>query len=91
MIAPSTNARGDQVFSLVVVWTHPYQGCLSTLVEAPQKLMLLVDDGPNWPYTFICMSDTVLHMSQSDNRHIITMTDGVCSVNTCGQLHQLQV
>ena len=39
--------------------------------------MLLVDDGPDWPYTSIHMSDTVLHMPLSDNRHIGTMTDGV--------------
>ena len=47
MIAPSTNAGGVQVFSLVVVWAHPHQGHLSTLVEAAKKLMLLADDGPD--------------------------------------------
>ena len=29
IIAPSTNARGDRVFSLAARWAHPYQGCLS--------------------------------------------------------------
>ena len=37
------------------------------------------------------MSDTVLHMPLSDNRHISAMMEGIHSVNTCGQLHQLQV
>ena len=91
MIAPSTNPEGDQVFSLAVVWAHPCQGCLSTLVEAAQKLMLLADNGPDWPYTFVHMSDTVLHVPLSGNRHIGAMTDSVHSVNTCGWLHQLQV
>ena len=43
MIAPSTNAGGDQVFGLATMWVHPHQGCLPTLVEAAQKLMLLPD------------------------------------------------
>ena len=87
----STNAGGDQVFSLAVVWVHPYQGHLSTLVEAAQKLMLLADDGPDWPYAFIYMSNTMLHAPLSDNGHISTVRDGIHSINTCGQLHQLQV
>ena len=91
MIVPSTNARGDQVFGLAVVWAHPCQGCLSTLVEAAQKLMQLVDDGLDWPYTFVHMSDTVLHMPLSNNRHIGIMMDSVCSVNTCGHFHQLHM
>ena len=91
MIVPSTNARGDQVFSLAVVWAHPHQGCLFTVVEAAWKLMLLVDDSPDWPDTFIHMNDTMLHALLSDNRHIGAMTDGICSVNACGELHQVQV
>ena len=53
--------------------------------------MLLADSGPDWPYVFICMSDTMLHVPLSNNRHISTMTDGMCTINACGQLHQLQV
>ena len=33
----------------------------------------------------------MLHMSLSDNGHISAMMDGICSINACGQLHQLQV
>ena len=90
MIAPSINAEGDQVFGLAVVWVHPCQGCLSTLVEAAWKLMLLVDNSPDWPYAFICMNDTMLHVPLSDKGYICTMTDGVCSTNTWSWLHQLQ-
>ena len=81
----------DQVFGLAVVWIHPCQGHLSTLAKAACKLMLLADDGPDWPYTFAHMSDTALLMPLSDNGHIGTMTDGVHSINACGWLHQLQV
>ena len=91
MIMPNNNARGDQVFSLAAVWVHPHQGHLSTLLEAAQKLMLLVDNGPDWPYAFIHMNDTMLYVPLSDNRHISAMTDGICSTNACGWLHQLQV
>ena len=37
------------------------------------------------------MSDTLLHVPLSNNGHIHTMMDGICSINACGQLHQLQV
>ena len=62
MIVPSTDAGGDQVFSLAAVWVHPCYGHISTLKEAAQKLMLLADNGPDWPYAFVCMKDTILHM-----------------------------
>ena len=91
MIVPSTNARGDQVFSLPAVWAHPCQGHLSTLAEAAQSLMLLANDSPDWLYAFICMSDTMLHIPLSDNEHISTMTDGICSIYAYGWLYQLQV
>ena len=91
MIAPSTNTGGNQLFGLVAVWVHPHQGHLTTLVEAAQKLMILVDDGPDWPYAFICMSNTMLHMPLSDNGHIGAMTNSMHTVNACGWLHQLQV
>ena len=59
IIAPSTNAGGDQVFSLAVVWAHPCHGHLSILVKAAQKLMLLAGNSSDWLYAFICISDTV--------------------------------
>ena len=91
MIVPSTDARGDQVFGLAAMWMYPHQGCLSTLMEAAWKLVLLADNGPGWPYTFVHMIDTMLHMPLSNKGHIGTMMDGVHSTNACHQLHQLQV
>ena len=88
MIVPSINAGGEELFSLAVVWVHPCQGCLTTLVEAAQKLMMLADDIPDWLYAFICMSDTVT-CSPSNNGHISTMMDGMCTLNACGRLQQL--
>ena len=61
MIVPSTNAGGDKVFGLAVVWAHPQQGHTSTNVEAAHKMMLLVDNGPDWLYAFVHMRHTVLH------------------------------
>ena len=91
MIVPSNKAGSDQVFCLAAMWVHPHQGCLSTLVEAAWKLMLLVDNGPDCPYTFIHMNDTILHMPLYNKGHISTMTDGIHSTYACGRLHQLQV
>ena len=91
MIVPNTNTRDDQAFGLAVVWAHPNQGHLSTLMEAAQKLMLLADDGPDWPYAFVCMSNTMLEVSLSNNGHINAMIGSICSINVCCWLHQLQV
>ena len=60
-------------------------------MEAAQKLMLLVDDGPDWPYAFVCMNNTMLHAPLSDKVHISVMRDDICSTNACRWLHQLQV
>ena len=91
MIVPSTTARGDQLFSLAVLWVYLCQGHLSTLVKAAQKLMLLADNSPDWLYAFVHMSDTILHVPLSNNGHIGTMADGICSVSACGWFHQIQV
>ena len=90
MIVLSTNIGGKEIFGLAVVWAHPHKGCLTTLVEAAHKLVLLVDDGLDWPYAFISISSTTHHMPLSDAGHLGTMTDGVWSVNVCGCLHQFQ-
>ena len=45
------------------MWVQPHQDHLSTLVEAAQKLMLLADDSADWLYAFLCMNDTMLHVS----------------------------
>ena len=51
--------------------------------------MLLADNGLDWPYAFIHMSDTMLPAPLSDNRHISAMMDSMHTINVCGQLHQL--
>ena len=91
MIVPSANAMGNQLFGLAAVWAYPHKGHLTTLVKATQKIMLLANNSPDWLYAFVHMSDTVLHAPLSDNRHVSAMTDGIHTVNTCGQLHQLEV
>ena len=53
--------------------------------------MLLVDDSPDWLYAFIYMHNTMLHVPLSNNGHTGTMMDGMCMINACSQLHQLQV
>ena len=89
MIVPNANFSGELIFGLAVVWANPCQGHLTTLVEVAHKLALLVDNGLDWPYAFVCMSSTMCHVPLSDAGHLSAMTDGVQSVNTCRHLHQL--
>ena len=90
MIVPSANIGGEQIFGLAVVWAHPHEGHLTTLVEAACKLVLLMDDGLDQPYAFVCLSSTTHYAPLSDTGHLSAMTDGVQSINACGHLHQLQ-
>ena len=69
----------------------PCQGWLSTLMKAAWKLMLLVNDGPDWPNAFLHLSSTTLHVPLSEVGHIGAMMDGIHSINACGHLYQLQV
>ena len=55
----------EQVFSLTAVWAHPRQACLSSLGEVAQKLMLLANESPNWPYTYTQVNDAVAHVPLS--------------------------
>ena len=91
LIVPSTDTGCELVFSLTAMWTHPHQACLYTLGEAACKLLLLADDGPDWPYTFVWMNNTMFHVPLSSEGCISTMTDSVPSTNACSQLHQLQI
>ena len=91
LIALNTNAIHEQVFGLTALWAHPHQACLHTLEEVVHKLLLLVDDGPDWPYAFVQMNDTVSHAPLSSEENIGAMTDSMPSTNACSQLHQLQV
>ena len=91
LIVPSTDAGCEQVFGLTAVWAHPHQACLHTLEEVAHKVLLFADDGPDWPYAFVQMNDTVSHVPLSSKGHVSTMTDGVLSTNVYGQLHQLQI
>ena len=91
LIAPSTDAGCEWVFSLTAMWAHPHQAHLHTLEEAAHKLLLLVDDGLDWPYTFVQMNDTVSNAPLSSEEHTGAMTDSMPSTNASGQLHQLQV
>ena len=89
-IVPNTNMGGKQIFGLATVWAHPCQFHLTTLVEVAHKLPLLINDGPDWPYAFICQRSTTQHVPLLDAGHLGAMTDGIQSINACGHLHQLQ-
>ena len=53
--------------------------------------MLLANKGPNRPYGYTWMDDTMAHAPLSTEGHIGIMTDGIPSTNACSCLNQLQV
>ena len=73
------------------MWVHPHQAHLHTPADATWKLMLLTNEGPNWPYAYVQMNYTVTHMPLSSEGYIGIMTDGIPSTNPCGHLDQLQM
>ena len=59
LIALNLAVRCEWVFGLTDVWAHPCQAHLPTLVDVAQKLMLLANKGPNWPYAYVQMNDAM--------------------------------
>ena len=88
---PSQAIGYKQVFGLASVWMHPQQVCLPTLVDAAQKLMLLANEGINWPYAYARMNDDMAHTPLSNEGDIGVMTGSLPSRNACGHLDQLWV
>ena len=80
LITPSLAVGYEWVFGLRDMWVHSHQACLPTLADATQKLMLLADKDPNWPYAYEHMNVTVAHLPLSSDRHSGIMTDGIPSV-----------
>ena len=91
LIAPSLAVGCEWVFGLMAIWTTPHQVCLPTLADVAQKLILLADEGTNWPYTYARMNDAMAHAPLSSKRHISIMTGALPSRNACSYLNQLQV
>ena len=91
LMVPSLAIRCEWVFGLTAMLTHPHQVHLPTLADTAQNLLLLVDEGANWPYAYIWMNDAVAHVPLSSEGHIGIMTGGLPSCNACSHLHQLHV
>ena len=89
LIAPSLAIGCEWVFRLTAVCMHPCQVCLPTLADAAQKLLLLADEGTNWPYAYITMNDAMAHAPLSSVGHIGVMTGDLPSWNACSHLHQI--
>ena len=90
LIAPSLANGCERIFGLTALWVYPHQACLASLVEAAQSLVLLSDKGSDWPYAFVWLNDTVLHIPLSSKRHLGVLMEGKPQRNPCGLLHQLQ-
>ena len=89
LIVLSLTAGCERVFGLTAVWAHPYQAHFQILEEVAHKLVLLVDDSMDWPYTFIWLNDAVSNVPLSNEGPISAMRDGAPSMDDNGWLHQL--
>ena len=67
MIVPENTIQGEVAFSLTVVWTHPYQTCLSSMDKVAKKLTLLINSGDNWAFA-LCSSMRMPNMWPSLKR-----------------------
>ena len=90
LIVPSLATGCERIFGLMAMWAHPHQACLVSLVEVAQCLVLLANKGPDWPYTFLQMSNTVLHVPLSSKGHLGILKECKPQRSLCGLLHQLQ-
>ena len=86
LIAPSLAVWCKLVFGLTAMWVHPCQAHLPTLVDAIQRLMLLANEGPSWPYAYMQMNDPMTLMPLSSEGNIGDMIDGIPSTNACSCL-----
>ena len=50
---------------------HPCQAHLPMLADAAQKILLLADEGANWPYAYIRMNDAMAHTPLSSVGHMV--------------------
>ena len=80
LTAPSLAIGCARIFGLTAMWTQ-HQVCLPTLSEVAQKLMLLGNEGTNWPYAYARMNNAVAHAPLSSEGHIGVMTSGLPSRN----------
>ena len=71
------------VFGLATMWMYPHQACLPMLADAVRKLLLLADEGADWPYAYIRMNNVMAHMLLSGIGYIGVMTGDLPSQNAC--------
>ena len=83
-----SQARGSS--GIITVGVHPHQACLASLVEVAWCLVILANEGPDWPYAFIWKNNTILHMPLSSEGHFGILIECVPQRNPWGLLHQLQ-
>ena len=91
LIAPNLAVGCEWVFRLTAVWMHLCQAHLPVLVDAAQKLLLLVDEGTDWTYAYTRMNDAVVQALLSSVGNIGVMTGDLLSQNTCSHLHQIHM
>ena len=51
----------------MAMWANP---CQTHLVQVAQCLVLLANEGPDWPYAFIWINNAVLHAPLSIEGHL---------------------
>ena len=66
---------GDRVYSLAMMWAHPYQARVSTMEEAVKLLTPLISTGPDWPYTLVQLNGDDHHVPLPMEGHLSIMVE----------------
>ena len=82
---------GDRVYSLAMMWAHPYQARVSTVEEAVKQLTPLISTGPDWPYTLVWLNGDACHAPLPMEGHLSIMVGGSTRGVVCGRVSQLEV
>ena len=77
---------GERVYSLTMMWVHPYQARVSTIDEEVKQLTQPTSTGSNWPYALMQLNGHACHMPLPTKGHLIVMTEGNTSNVPCRKI-----
>ena len=62
LVLPEEGIAEERVYTLAMVWVHPYQVRVSTLGATSKQLIQLAPTGLNWPYALVQLNGDAHHV-----------------------------
>ena len=53
LVLPKEGVVEERIYSLTMMWVHPFQARAPTIEEVIKQLTQLPPSGPNWPYVLL--------------------------------------